>query len=168
MIQLPPDASLIEGTWVHAAQALTVRNPDNDDLLGSVTLHEAETMESAIDAAVRAFPSWSTRTAEDRADILPCFQLFVLGHQDGQRHAVRPAAYLNPTVPFPRVALVRGIEAGMVGTSTGLISTAVASFGCATSSGLGREGSRHGLDDSRIQDHLPWLLISHERLSYAA
>ncbi|QQN75387.1 NAD-dependent succinate-semialdehyde dehydrogenase [Croceicoccus sp. YJ47] len=39
------------------------------------------------------------------------------------------------------------LEAGMVGVNTGLISTAVAPFGGVKQSGLGREGSSHGLDD---------------------
>jgi succinate-semialdehyde dehydrogenase/glutarate-semialdehyde dehydrogenase len=39
------------------------------------------------------------------------------------------------------------IEAGIVGVNTGIISTEVAPFGGIKSSGLGREGSRHGLDD---------------------
>ncbi|MBS0354567.1 MAG: NADP-dependent succinate-semialdehyde dehydrogenase [Proteobacteria bacterium] len=39
------------------------------------------------------------------------------------------------------------LEYGMVGVNTGLISTEVAPFGGVKSSGLGREGSSHGLDD---------------------
>jgi len=39
------------------------------------------------------------------------------------------------------------LEYGMVGINTGLISTEVAPFGGVKNSGLGREGSRHGLDD---------------------
>ena len=39
------------------------------------------------------------------------------------------------------------LECGMVGINTGLISTAEAPFGGIKQSGLGREGSRHGLDD---------------------
>ena len=39
------------------------------------------------------------------------------------------------------------LEYGMVGINTGLISTEVAPFGGIKNSGLGREGSRHGLDD---------------------
>jgi succinate-semialdehyde dehydrogenase / glutarate-semialdehyde dehydrogenase len=39
------------------------------------------------------------------------------------------------------------IEAGMVGINTGVISTAVAPFGGIKESGVGREGSRYGLDD---------------------
>ena len=39
------------------------------------------------------------------------------------------------------------LDYGMVGVNTGLISTAEAPFGGVKLSGLGREGSRHGLDD---------------------
>lgn len=39
------------------------------------------------------------------------------------------------------------IESGIVGINTGVISTEVAPFGGIKQSGLGREGSRHGLDD---------------------
>jgi succinate-semialdehyde dehydrogenase / glutarate-semialdehyde dehydrogenase len=39
------------------------------------------------------------------------------------------------------------LEYGMVGVNTGLISTEVAPFGGVKQSGMGREGSRHGLDD---------------------
>jgi len=41
----------------------------------------------------------------------------------------------------------RRIEAGMVGINTGLISTAMAPFGGVKSSGYGREGSIHGIDE---------------------
>jgi succinate-semialdehyde dehydrogenase / glutarate-semialdehyde dehydrogenase len=40
-----------------------------------------------------------------------------------------------------------GLDAGMVGINTGLVSTAQAPFGGIKQSGIGREGSRHGLDD---------------------
>ncbi|MFC3944157.1 NAD-dependent succinate-semialdehyde dehydrogenase [Pseudomonas gingeri NCPPB 3146 = LMG 5327] len=40
-----------------------------------------------------------------------------------------------------------GLEAGMVGINEGIISTEVAPFGGIKESGLGREGSRYGLDD---------------------
>jgi succinate-semialdehyde dehydrogenase/glutarate-semialdehyde dehydrogenase len=41
----------------------------------------------------------------------------------------------------------RGIEAGMCGINTGLMSTPVAPFGGVKSSGYGREGSTHGIDE---------------------
>ncbi len=40
-----------------------------------------------------------------------------------------------------------GLEYGIVGVNTGLISTEVAPFGGVKQSGLGREGSRHGMDE---------------------
>ncbi|WON97017.1 NAD-dependent succinate-semialdehyde dehydrogenase [Sphingobacterium sp. UGAL515B_05] len=39
------------------------------------------------------------------------------------------------------------LEAGMVGVNTGLISNAAAPFGGVKQSGVGREGSKHGLDE---------------------
>ena len=39
------------------------------------------------------------------------------------------------------------LEYGMVGVNTGVISTAEVPFGGVKQSGLGREGSRHGIDD---------------------
>ena len=43
--------------------------------------------------------------------------------------------------------VMEGLEYGMVGVNTGLISTEVAPFGGVKQSGLGREGSRHGIED---------------------
>ncbi len=43
--------------------------------------------------------------------------------------------------------VAEGLEYGMVGINTGLISTAVAPFGGVKESGLGREGSRYGIDE---------------------
>ncbi|MCB8838053.1 NAD-dependent succinate-semialdehyde dehydrogenase [Aurantimonas sp. VKM B-3413] len=43
--------------------------------------------------------------------------------------------------------VAEALEYGMVGINTGLISTEVAPFGGVKQSGLGREGSRHGMDE---------------------
>lgn len=43
--------------------------------------------------------------------------------------------------------VAEALEVGMVGINTGLISTEVAPFGGVKESGMGREGSRHGVDD---------------------
>ena len=40
-----------------------------------------------------------------------------------------------------------GLESGIVGVNTGLISTEVAPFGGVKESGIGREGSKYGIDD---------------------
>jgi len=43
--------------------------------------------------------------------------------------------------------VAEGLEYGMVGINTGMISTAEVPFGGVKQSGLGREGSRHGIED---------------------
>ncbi|MEO7743949.1 MAG: NADP-dependent succinate-semialdehyde dehydrogenase [Usitatibacter sp.] len=43
--------------------------------------------------------------------------------------------------------VAEALEAGIIGVNTGLISTEVAPFGGVKQSGLGREGSRYGIDD---------------------
>ncbi|MGB7242935.1 MAG: NAD-dependent succinate-semialdehyde dehydrogenase [Sulfitobacter sp.] len=43
--------------------------------------------------------------------------------------------------------VMEGLEYGMVGVNTGLISTEVAPFGGVKQSGLGREGSKYGIED---------------------
>ncbi len=43
--------------------------------------------------------------------------------------------------------IAEGLESGMVGINTGMISTEVAPFGGVKQSGLGREGSHYGLDE---------------------
>ena len=45
------------------------------------------------------------------------------------------------------IRVQEALEYGMVGVNTGLISTEVAPFGGVKQSGLGREGSRHGMDE---------------------
>lgn len=48
------------------------------------------------------------------------------------------------------------LEAGMVGINSGLISNEVAPFGGVKQSGLGREGSVHGIDDYLEMKYLSW------------
>ena len=43
--------------------------------------------------------------------------------------------------------VAEGLESGMVGVNTGLISNEIAPFGGVKQSGIGREGSTHGLDE---------------------
>jgi len=43
--------------------------------------------------------------------------------------------------------VAEALESGMVGINTGLISTEVAPFGGVKESGLGREGSKYGIDE---------------------
>jgi len=57
------------------------------------------------------------------------------------------AAYLCAQDPQIIARAARGLESGMVGINTGLISTPHAPFGGVKMSGLGREGSHHGLEE---------------------
>ena len=50
--------------------------------------------------------------------------------------------------------VAEGLESGMVGINTGLISNEVAPFGGVKQSGLGREGSKYGMDDYLIVKYL--------------
>jgi len=40
-----------------------------------------------------------------------------------------------------------GLEYGIIGTNTGIISTEVAPFGGVKESGIGREGSKYGIEE---------------------
>jgi len=50
--------------------------------------------------------------------------------------------------------VAEGLECGMVGVNTGLISNEIAPFGGVKQSGLGREGSRYGMDDYLVVKYL--------------
>jgi succinate-semialdehyde dehydrogenase/glutarate-semialdehyde dehydrogenase len=50
--------------------------------------------------------------------------------------------------------VAEAIETGMVGVNTGLISTEVAPFGGVKQSGLGREGSRYGMDEYLVVKYI--------------
>ncbi|MDQ3366788.1 MAG: NAD-dependent succinate-semialdehyde dehydrogenase [Myxococcota bacterium] len=56
-------------------------------------------------------------------------------------------AYVYTRDGARQTRFVEGLETGMVGVNDGLVSAAQAPFGGIKHSGLGREGSRHGLDD---------------------
>ena len=57
------------------------------------------------------------------------------------------SAYMFTTDLNRAWRVAEALEAGMVGINEGVISTEVAPFGGIKQSGLGREGSRHGLED---------------------
>ena len=49
--------------------------------------------------------------------------------------------------PLTSMRVAAALEYGMVGVNEGIISTEVAPFGGVKESGLGREGSKYGVDD---------------------
>jgi succinate-semialdehyde dehydrogenase / glutarate-semialdehyde dehydrogenase len=50
--------------------------------------------------------------------------------------------------------VAEGLECGMVGVNTGLISNEIAPFGGVKQSGLGREGSKYGMDDYLVTKYM--------------
>ncbi len=75
------DASLLKqdawiaGRWTAAADGrrVVIRNPANGSIVGEVPLMGAVETRSAIEAAATALPSWSRKTAKERAAILRRF-----------------------------------------------------------------------------------------------
>jgi succinate-semialdehyde dehydrogenase/glutarate-semialdehyde dehydrogenase len=57
------------------------------------------------------------------------------------------AAYLCSQDPATIARVSRALQTGIVGINTGLVSTPVAPFGGVKMSGIGREGSHHGLEE---------------------
>ena len=57
------------------------------------------------------------------------------------------AAYLYTNNAARQWRVGEALEYGIVGINTGIISTEVAPFGGVKQSGLGREGSKYGIDD---------------------
>ena len=62
----------IDGAWVESNSGKTfdVTNPATGDLLGTVPDGDGTDATRAIDAASKAFPSWSSTTAYERSRLL--------------------------------------------------------------------------------------------------
>ncbi len=78
------EACYIDGQWVQAASGQTqnVDNPATGRIIGTVPkLSGAETRQ-AIEAANRAFPAWSKRTAKERAAVLRRWFDLMMENQD--------------------------------------------------------------------------------------
>ncbi len=82
-------------------------------------------------------PVIALRTATDEAD--------AISQANDTDAGLVAYVYTRDGARQQRVA--EALEAGMVGVNEGLVSTAQAPFGGIKHSGLGREGSRHGIDD---------------------
>jgi acyl-CoA reductase-like NAD-dependent aldehyde dehydrogenase len=66
-----PHANLIAGEWVNNSAASINRNPSNlDDVVGDYAQADKSQAETAIDAAKKAFSSWSISSIQQRFDIL--------------------------------------------------------------------------------------------------
>jgi succinate-semialdehyde dehydrogenase / glutarate-semialdehyde dehydrogenase len=65
-----PAAALIDGEWVTSAKTFPVNDPATDEEVATVPDLGAKDAARAIDAAARALPAWSAKTAKERAAIL--------------------------------------------------------------------------------------------------
>ncbi len=65
-----PTAALVDGEWVGAAKTFPVTNPATGEEIATVPDLGAADAARAIDAAAKAFPAWSAKTAKERATIL--------------------------------------------------------------------------------------------------
>jgi succinate-semialdehyde dehydrogenase/glutarate-semialdehyde dehydrogenase len=164
-------AAPIAGRWIAANGAgIEVTNPATGDVIGYVPdLGQAEAHE-AIAAAKTAQggrahalggtffePTILTGVTSDMAIATeetfgPIAPLFRFGTETEVVTAANAtefglASYFYSR-DYARVWRVsEALDYAMVGVNTGMISTAEAPFGGVKQSGLGREGSRHGLDD---------------------
>nr|WP_202611916.1 NAD-dependent succinate-semialdehyde dehydrogenase [Proteus sp. G2666] len=82
----------------------------------------------------------------------PVAPLVIFEHEDEVVHLANNtiyglAAYFYSENPQRIWRVAENLEYGMVGINTGLISNEVAPFGGIKQSGLGREGSEHGIED---------------------
>ncbi len=65
-----PTAALIDGEWVTSAKTFPVKDPATGAEVATVPDLGAKDAKRAIDAAARALPAWSAKTAKERAAIL--------------------------------------------------------------------------------------------------
>ena len=65
-----PTAALIDGEWVTSAKTFAVTDPATGEEIAAVPNLGAKETAHAIDAASRALPAWSAKTAKERAAIL--------------------------------------------------------------------------------------------------
>ncbi|MBI5516954.1 MAG: NAD-dependent succinate-semialdehyde dehydrogenase [Deltaproteobacteria bacterium] len=75
---------LIDGRWTEASNGgrWTLVDPGTEEPLGAVPFGDAEDAQRALDAASTAFPTWSRRTAYERAAVLDRAAEVVSAHTD--------------------------------------------------------------------------------------
>jgi succinate-semialdehyde dehydrogenase/glutarate-semialdehyde dehydrogenase len=79
------EAAFIDGAWVpgESSGRVTIQNPANDEMVGSVPRLGRQETRQAIDAAARAFPAWRARPAKERAAMLRrWFDLMMANQED--------------------------------------------------------------------------------------
>ena len=76
--------AFIDGAWCAADDGATVdiRNPADDSIVGTVPVMRGGETRRAIEAAARALPEWSKRTAKERATVLRRFAEAMIANAD--------------------------------------------------------------------------------------
>jgi hypothetical protein len=66
------EACYLDGQWIlaNSGQTIDVDNPATGEIIGRVPKLDATETRQAIEAASRAFPAWSMKTAKERAAVL--------------------------------------------------------------------------------------------------
>lgn len=127
---------LVEDALERGASLLLGSVPDRARLIRPIVL-AGVTAEMAIWRTEVFGPVIALRTAATEADA-------VVQANDTDAGLV---AYVYTRDGARQQRMAEALEAGMIGVNEGLVSTAQAPFGGIKHSGIGREGSRHGLDD---------------------
>jgi len=76
------EAAYIDGQWITASQTFSVDNPATGEIIANVPDLGASETRQAIEAANRAFPAWSKKTAKERAIILRRWFDLLLANQE--------------------------------------------------------------------------------------
>ncbi|HVN35392.1 MAG TPA: aldehyde dehydrogenase family protein, partial [Casimicrobiaceae bacterium] len=98
---------------------------------------------------VDATPSMLVATEETFGPVAPLFRFKTEAEAIALANATEfgLAAYFYSRDISRCLRVAEAIESGIIGVNTGLISNEVAPFGGVKQSGIGREGSKYGIDD---------------------
>src|SRR5579859_7298111 len=83
--QLFREACYVDGQWIQASSGQTIKvdNPATKEIIGNVPKLSGAETRRAIEAANSAFPSWSKKTAKERAAVLRrWFDLMMANQED--------------------------------------------------------------------------------------
>lgn len=128
---------LVDDAVARGAKVLHGAPPDGKTRLVAPLVLGGITSEMQIWREEIFGPVVAIRTAKDEADAIALANDTELGL----------VAYVYTRDGARQVRAAEALEAGMIGVNEGLISTAQAPFGGIKHSGVGREGSRHGIED---------------------
>ena len=76
-----PTQAYIDGKWVDTARHFTITSPATGEVFAEVADCGAKEAEAAIEAAVRAFATWSKTTAYERSALLVRWHALILEHE---------------------------------------------------------------------------------------